>query len=101
MRRTFRVPAGTDLAASMRRAALAALPKAEGWRLVVFSVERTIEEEAVAAVFDRLARRHMLGRNRAAALAATVDGGRAVLAVAARNAAVIERLRAALAGEGR
>ena len=101
VRRTFRAPAGADLAAFMKRAALAALPKAEGWRLLVVSVERTNEAEAVAVVLDRLARRHMLGRDRAAALAATADGARAVLAVAAKDAARIGRLRAALAGTGR
>jgi hypothetical protein len=101
VRRTFRAPAGADLAAFMKRAALAALPKAEGWRLLVVSVERTNEAEAVAAILDRLARRHMLGRDRAAALAATADGARAVLAVAAEDAARIGRLRAALAGKGR
>ena len=67
---------------------------------LVVSVERTSEAEPVAAVPDRLARRHMLGRDRAAALALTTDGGRAVLAVAAKNAARVERLRAALAGLG-
>jgi hypothetical protein len=85
----------------MKRAALAGLPKAEGWRLLVVSVGRTNEAEAVAAILDRLARRHMLGRDRAAALAATADGARAVLAVAAEDAARIGRLRAALAGKGR
>ena len=101
VRRTFRAPAGADLAAFMKRAALAALPKAEGWRLLVVSVGRTNEAEAVAAILDRLARRHMLGRDRAAALAATADGARAVLAVAAEDAARIGRLRAALAGKDR
>ncbi len=101
VRRTFRAPAGADLAALMKRAALAGLPKAEGWRLLVVSVGRTNEAEAVAAILDRLARRHMLGRDRAAALAATADGARAVLAVAAEDAARIGRLRAALAGKGR
>jgi hypothetical protein len=101
VRRTFRAPAGADLAAFMKRAALAGLPKAEGWRLLVVSVGRTNEAEAVAAILDRLARRHMLGRDRAAALAATADGARAVLAVAAEDAARIGRLRAALAGKGR
>jgi hypothetical protein len=38
VKRSFRVPADADLAAAMKRAALAAIPKAEGWRLVVFSV---------------------------------------------------------------
>lgn len=101
VKRTFRVPADADLAAFLKRAALAALPKAEGWRNVVFSVERTGEDEVVAAFLNRLARRHMLGRDGAAALAATADGGRAVLAVTARDTAVIEGLRAALAGKGR
>jgi hypothetical protein len=101
VRRTFRAPAGADLAAFLKRAALAALPKSEGWRLVVFFVERTGEAEPVAAVLDRLARCHMLGRDRAVALAVTADGARAVLAVGAKDAAYVERLRAALAGTGR
>ena len=101
LRRTFRAPAGADLAAYMKRCALAALPKPEGWRLVVFSVERTDEAEAVAAVLDRLARRHMGGGDSAAALAVTLDGARAVLAVGAKDPARIERLRAALATVGR
>lgn len=101
VKRTFRAPAGADLAAFLKRCSLAALPKDAGWHLLVVSVERTGEDEAVATTLDRLARRHMLGRDRAAALAVTVDGGRAVLVVAAEDAAVIERLRVALAGKVR
>ena len=101
VKRSFRVPADADLAVAMKRAALAAIPKAEGWRLVVFSVERTCGAEPVAAVLDRLARRHMGGGDFAAALAATLDGARAVLAVGAKDPARIERLRAALATVGR
>ena len=67
VRRTFRAPAGADLAAFLKRAALAALPKTEGWHLLVVSVERTSEAEPVAPVLDRLAQRHMVGRDRAAA----------------------------------
>ena len=48
VRRTFLVPADADLGAFMKRAALAVLPKDEGWLLVVFSVERTSEGEQVA-----------------------------------------------------
>jgi hypothetical protein len=99
--RSFRVPADVDLAAAMKRAALAAIPKAEGWRLVVFSIERTSEDERVAPFLDRLARRHMGGDGFAAAVAATLDGARAVLAVGAKDPARIERLRAALATVGR
>ncbi len=100
VRRTFRAPAGADLAASMKRAALAALPKAEGWRLFVASVERTSEDEPVAAVLDRLARRHVVGDDYAAALAVTADGARAALAVGAKDAARVARLRAGFAGMG-
>ncbi len=100
VRRTFRAPAGADPAAFLKRAALAALPKSEGWHLLVVSVERTGEAEPVAAAFDRLARRHMVGRDRAAALVVTGDGARAVLAVAAKDAPSVARLRAALAGMG-
>jgi hypothetical protein len=74
---------------------------AEGWHLLVVSAERTSKDEHVAAALDRLARRHMLGRDLAAALAATADGVRAVLAMVAKDAPQIERLRAALAGKGR
>jgi hypothetical protein len=99
VQRTFRVVADVDLAAAMKRAALAVLPKVEGWHLVVFSVERTSEAERVAPVLDRLARRHMGGGDFAAAVAATLDGARAVLAVSAKDPARIARLRAALAGK--
>ncbi len=99
MKRSFRLPAEADLAAAMKRAALAAIPKAEGWRLVVFSIERSSEDERVAPFLDRLARRHMGGDGFAAALAATLDGARAVLAVGAKDPARIERLRAALVGQ--
>ena len=84
----------------MKRAALAVLPKAEGWHLVVVSVERTSEAERVAPVLDWLARRHLGGGEFAAVLAATADGARAVLAVGAKDPARIERLHAALAGKG-
>ena len=77
------MPADADLAAAMKRAALAAIPKVEGWRLVVVSVELTSEAERVVPVLDRLARRHMGGGDFAAALAMTLDGARAVLAVGA------------------
>ena len=101
VRRTFRVPADADLGAFMKRAALAVLPKDEGWLLVVFSVERTSEGEQVASFLDRLARRHMGGQDFAAALVATLDGARAVLAVSAKDKVLIERLRTALAGRRR
>ena len=52
VRRTFRASAGADPAAFMKRCALAALPKSEGWHLFVVSVERTSEAEPVAAVLD-------------------------------------------------
>ncbi len=100
VRWTFRAPTGADLAAFLKRAALAALPKTEGWHLLVVSVERTSEAEPVAAVLDRLARRHMGGSGYGAALAVTADGARAALAVGAKDAARVARLRAALAGMG-
>jgi hypothetical protein len=95
--RTFRLAAGADLRAALKRAALAALPKPEGWTLRVLTVDRTAEGERIAAVLDALARREM-GPGFAAALAATLDGAHAALAVAAKDAARIERLRAALLG---
>lgn len=95
--RTFRLAAGADLRMALKRAALAAVPKPEGWTLRVITIERTADGERVAALLDRLARREMGGRNFAAALAATLDGGSAALAVAARDAKRIEALRAALA----
>src|SRR5579875_191691 len=91
--RTFRLPADADV-----RAALAAIPKVEGWTLRVFTVERTAAEERVAAVLDRLARREMGSPDFAAALAATLDGANAVLAVTARDATQVERVRSALSG---
>ncbi len=51
------------------------------------SVERTSEAEPVAPVLDRLAQRRIVGRDRAAALAATADRARAALAVGAEDAA--------------
>jgi hypothetical protein len=99
LKRTFRAPGGADLAAFMKRAALAALPKADGCHLLVVSAERTGEDEPIAAALDRLARRHMLGRDLAAALATTADGARAVLAATAKHAADFGHLRAALAGK--
>jgi hypothetical protein len=99
--RTFRLAPGADLRAALKRAALAALPKPEGWTLRIFTVERTAEDERVAALLDRLARREMGGSGFAAALAATLDGGSAVLAVAAKDARRAERLRTALGGTAR
>ncbi|MCK8787936.1 hypothetical protein M0638_26630 [Roseomonas sp. NAR14] len=94
--RTFRLAAGADVRAALKRAALAAIPKQEGWTLRVFTVERTAEGERVAAVLDRLARREMGNPGFAGALAATLDGSVAVLAVAARDARVVERVRIGL-----
>ena len=99
--RTFLLPADADVRAALKRAALAAVPKAEGWTLRVFTLERTAAGERVAAVLDRLARREMSGPGFAAGLAATLDGASAVLAVAALDAARVERLRSALGGTTR
>ncbi|WP_458095489.1 hypothetical protein [Roseomonas sp. WA12] len=96
--RTFRLAADTDIRAALKRAALAAVPKIEGWTLRVFTVDRTAEGERVAAVLDRLARREMGGPDFAAALAATLDDASAVLAVAARDARRVERVRSGLGG---
>ena len=98
--RTFRLSSDADVRAVLKRAALAAVPKGEGWRLRVFTVERTAEGERVAAVLDRLARREVGGLDFAAALAATLDGTRAVLAVAARDAKRVERVSSGLSGGG-
>jgi len=96
--RTFRLSADADVLATLKRAALAAVPQVEGWTLRVFTVERTATGERVAAVLDRLARREMGGPDFAAALAATLDGASAVLAIAARDATRVERVRSALGG---
>lgn len=96
--RTFRLAADADIRAALKRAALAAVPKIEGWTLRVFTVDRTAEGERVAAVLDRLARREMGGPDFAAALAATLDDASAVLAVAARDARRVERVRSGLGG---
>ncbi len=98
--RTFCLSDDADVRATLKRAALAAIPKIEGWTLCVFTVERTAEGERVAAVLDRLARREMGGPEFAAALAATLDGGSAVLAVAGRDATRLERVRSGLGGAG-
>lgn len=97
---TFRAPAN-DVAATMKRAALAALPKGNGWHLLVFSLERTSEAEALVPFLDRLARRHIGAPDFAAALAATLDGARAVLAVSAKDPKHLERVRAELTGRKR
>ncbi|MFC0386033.1 hypothetical protein [Muricoccus vinaceus] len=54
--RTFRLTPGVDVRAVLKRAALVAVPKVEGWTLRVLTLERTREGERVAAVLDRLAR---------------------------------------------
>lgn len=96
--RTFRLPADADVRSALKRAALAAVPKRDGWTLHVLTLERTASGERVAAVLDRLARREMGGPDFVAALAATLDGASAVLAVAARDASRFARLRSALGG---
>lgn len=96
--RTFRLPADADVRAALKRAALAGVPKVEGWTLHVFTMERTAPGERVAAVLDRLARREMSGRDVAAAVAATLDGASAVLALTAADAGSFERVRSALGG---
>ena len=83
--RTFILPAVADVRIALKRAALTVIPKLEGWTLRVFTVERTTTGERVAAVLDRLARRELGNRDFAAALAATLDGALAVLAVAAKR----------------
>lgn len=102
VRAAYRAPADADIAAFLKRGALAVLRRKEGWHLLVVAVERTKEGEAIAPVLDRLARRVTLGeRDAAAALAVTADGSRAALAVGTRDAAQSGRLRAALAAIGR
>ena len=96
--RTFRLSADADVRAALKQAALAAVPKVEGWTLRVFTVERTAAGEHIATVLDRLARREMGSPDFAAALAATLDGASAVLAVAVRDAMRVDRVRFALGG---
>jgi hypothetical protein len=96
--RTFRLSADADVLSALKRAALAAIPRVNGWTLHVFTVERTAPGERVAAVLDRLARREMGSPDFAAALAATLDGGSAVLAVTAKDIRHVERVRAVLSG---
>lgn len=98
---TFHLSADVDIRAALKRAALAAVPKVEGWTLRVFTIERTTASEHVAALLDHLVRREMGGPDFAAALAATLDDANAVLAVTARNAARLERVRAGLSGAAR
>jgi hypothetical protein len=101
--RVYRARADADIAAVLKRAALAALPRAEGWHVLVVSAERSRAGEPVAAALDRMARRLTSGKGPdfAAALAATADGARAALAVAAKDPARIARVRAAFAARGR
>ncbi|MBS0641766.1 MAG: hypothetical protein JSS43_18030 [Proteobacteria bacterium] len=98
---TFRLSPGVNVRAALRRAALAAMPKAEDWAMRVFTVERTAAGERVAAVLDQLAQREMGDHAFAAALAATLDGTKAVLVASARDSARIERLSVTLSGPGR
>jgi hypothetical protein len=98
---TFRLAPGVDLRAAMKRAALAAVPKREGWTLRLFTLERTGAGERIATVLDGLARGAMGGPDFAAALVATLDGGCAVLAVTARDARRVERVGAGLHRAGR
>jgi hypothetical protein len=90
------------MAEFLKRAALAALPKPEGWHLLVVSMERTRANEAIAPMLDGLARRLMGdGADFAAALALTGDGARAALAITAKDAERIASIRSALAPAGR
>lgn len=98
--RTFRLAPGVDVPAALKRAALAAVPKVEGWTLRVFTLERTKEGERVTAPLDRLARAAMGGPDFAAALAATHDGSSVVLAVAARDPKRVERVSSRLCRAG-
>jgi hypothetical protein len=100
--RTFRARSDANTAEFLKRGALAALPKPEGWHLLVVSIERTRQDEGIASMLDGLARRMMDGGpDFAAALAVTGDGARAALAVTAKDAERIAKLRSALAGKGR
>lgn len=99
--RTFILPTEADVRAALKRAALAAIPKIEGWTLRIFTIERTTTGERVAAVVDRLARRELGSRDFAAAVAATLDGALAVLAVAAKDPKRIDGIGSVLRGDKR
>ncbi|MFC3124162.1 hypothetical protein ACFOD4_03745 [Pseudoroseomonas globiformis] len=101
MGRTFRLPAHADMRSVLKQSALAAVPKKEGWTLQLFTLERTKQEERVAALLDRLARREMGGPDFAAAMAMALDGSCAVLAMAARDKERIQRVRSALSPANR
>jgi hypothetical protein len=98
---TFRLAPGVDLRAAMKRAALAAVPKREGWTRRLFTLERTGAGERIGTVLDGLARGAMGGPDFAAAPVASLDGGCAVLAVTARDARRVERVGAGLHRAGR
>lgn len=51
---TFRLAPSVDVRTALKRGALAAVPKVEGWTLRLFTVEQTAKGERVAAVLDRL-----------------------------------------------
>ncbi|TPG46426.1 hypothetical protein EAH89_24755 [Roseomonas nepalensis] len=99
--KTFRLAPGVDVRAALKRSALAAVPKVEGWTMRVFTVERTRVGERVAALLDHLARRAMGGSDVAAALAATLDGACAVLVVAAKDPRRVEAVSSSLSRAGR
>jgi len=99
--RTFRLAPSVDMRAALKRAALAAVPKVEGWTLRVFTLERTKEGERVTALLDGLARAAMGGSDFAAALAAALDGGTVVLAVVARDARRVEQMSSRLSRAAR
>ena len=98
--RTFQVVTSEDMRAALKRSALAAVPKVEGWTMRVFTVERTRAGERVAALLDQLARRAMGSPDFAAALAATLDGACAVLAVAAKDPQRVESVSSSLSRAG-
>ena len=84
-RPTFRLAPDVDVRAALKRAALTAVPKVEGWTLCVFTVKRTMEGERVTAVLDCLARAGIGRRAFAAALASTLAGSSAVLVTVAKD----------------
>lgn len=98
--RIFRLAPGVDIRTALKRAALAAVPKVEGWTLRVFTLERTKEGERVTVPLDRLARAAMGGPDFVAALAATLDGSTVDLAVAARGLKRVEQVSARLGSTG-
>ena len=92
---TFRLPADVDTQAVLKRGCAGRHP--QGWTMLVHCPANEVRK-CIATLLNHPAVREMGGPGFAAALAATLDGGNAVLAASAKDGARVERLRSALGG---